>query len=116
LCERGIRSFDPATRNVLDLGAVALLRELTHLPVIVDPSHATGKRSLVTPAALAAVAVGADALIVEAHPEPEKSVSDKDQALSFDDLAALVAQADPVAMAVGRRLNASAGASSVIMS
>lgn len=90
LCERGIRSFDPATRNVFDLAAVALLRERTHLPVIADPSHATGKRSLVLPCARAAIAVGAHGLIVEAHPQPERSVSDADQALSLDDLAQLV--------------------------
>lgn len=104
LCERGIRSFDPATRNVLDLGAVALLKRLTHLPVIVDPSHATGRRELVLPAARAAVAVGADGLIVECHPVPEQSVSDAAQALSLDDLAQLVAEASAVAQAVGRRL------------
>ena len=102
LCERGIRSFDSATRNVLDLGAVALLKELSHLPVIVDPSHATGRRSLVIPTAKAAVAVGADGIIVECHPVPEKSVSDADQALSLDQLAELVTQVRPVAHAVGR--------------
>lgn len=102
LCERGIRSFDPATRNVLDLAAVALLKELTHLPVIVDPSHATGKRSLVGPASLAAAAIGADGLIIEAHPQPEKSVSDADQALSLAELAALVPQLDAVTAAIGR--------------
>jgi 3-deoxy-7-phosphoheptulonate synthase len=106
LCERGIRSFDPKTRNVLDLGAVALLQELTHLPVIVDPSHATGKRSLVTPSAKAAVAVGADGLIIEAHPDPDRSVSDADQALSLAQLRELAAQIRPVAHAVGRAVHA----------
>nr|WP_245587534.1 N-acetylneuraminate synthase family protein [Cylindrospermum stagnale] len=76
LCERGIRSFDDYTRNVLDLGDVAALKQITHLPVIVDPSHAVGKRELVAPVARAAVACGADGLIIECHPEPEKSVSD----------------------------------------
>ncbi|MBX7221226.1 MAG: bifunctional 3-deoxy-7-phosphoheptulonate synthase/chorismate mutase [Blastocatellia bacterium] len=104
LCERGIRSFDPLTRNVLDLASVALLKQMTHLPVIVDPSHATGKRSLVLPCSRAAVAVGADGLIVEVHPEPEKSVSDAAQALSFDDLAQLVAEVEPIAAAVGKPL------------
>ncbi len=71
LCERGIRSFDPYTRNVLDLGAVVALRQITHLPVIVDPSHAAGKRELIPDLARAAVACGADGLIIECHPEPE---------------------------------------------
>ena len=92
LCERGIRSFDSSTRNVLDLGAVALLLEKTHLPVIVDPSHATGVRELVTPTARAAIAVGAHGLIVESHPDPARSVSDAAQALSFKELAELVRQ------------------------
>lgn len=92
LCERGIRSFDTSTRNVLDLGAVALLKEKTHLPVIVDPSHATGKRSLVGPMARAAIAAGANGVIIEAHPEPEKSVSDAAQAISLEELARLVSQ------------------------
>jgi 3-deoxy-7-phosphoheptulonate synthase len=104
LCERGIRSFDPSTRNVLDLGAVALLKRLTHLPVIVDPSHATGRRELVIPAARAAVAVGADGLIVECHPVPQQSVSDAAQALSLDELEQLVCETARVAQAVGRQL------------
>ncbi len=104
LCERGIRSFDPATRNVLDLGAVALLKRLTHLPVIVDPSHATGRRELVIPAARAAVAVGADGLIVECHPVPQQSVSDAAQALSLDEMEQLVRETARVAQAVGRQL------------
>lgn len=102
LCERGIRSFDNYTRNVLDLGAVAALKQLTHLPVIVDPSHAVGKRELVAPMAKAAVACGADGLIIECHPEPEKSVSDARQALSLDAMVDLVASLRPVAAAVGR--------------
>ncbi|MBK8190308.1 MAG: 3-deoxy-7-phosphoheptulonate synthase [Vampirovibrionales bacterium] len=100
LCERGIRSFDSATRNVFDLAAVALLRERTHLPVIADPSHATGKRSLVLPCARAAIAVGAQGLIVEAHPQPEKSVSDADQALSFPELGELARQTRLMASAL----------------
>jgi 3-deoxy-7-phosphoheptulonate synthase len=102
LCERGIRSFDTYTRNVLDLGAVVALKQLTHLPVIVDPSHAAGKRELVAPLARAAVACGADGLIIECHPEPEKSVSDARQALSLDDMVDLVHSLQPVAAAVGR--------------
>jgi 3-deoxy-7-phosphoheptulonate synthase len=89
LCERGIRSFDSYTRNVLDLGAVAALKQITHLPVIVDPSHAVGKRELVAALAKAAIAVGADGLIIECHPEPEKSVSDARQALSLTEMVRL---------------------------
>jgi 3-deoxy-7-phosphoheptulonate synthase len=104
LCERGIRSFDNFTRNVLDLGAVVALKQLTHLPVIVDPSHAVGKRELVAPLAKAAVACGADGLIIECHPEPEKSVSDARQALSLEDMVDLVESLRPIAAAVGRQI------------
>lgn len=104
LCERGIRSFDNYTRNVLDLGAVAALKQLTHLPVIVDPSHAVGKRELVAPLAKAAIACGADGLIIECHPEPEKSVSDARQALSLEDMVQLVKSIRPVAEAIGKRI------------
>lgn len=104
LCERGIRSFDNYTRNVLDLGAVAALKQLTHLPVIVDPSHAVGKRELVAPLAKAAIACGADGLIIECHPEPEKSVSDARQALSLEDMVQLVKSIKPVAEAIGKRI------------
>ncbi len=109
LCERGIRSFDNYTRNVLDLGAVAALKQITHLPVIVDPSHAVGKRELVAPMARAAVACGADGLIIECHPEPEKSVSDARQALSLEDMVNLVASLKPIATAVGRNISESIG-------
>ncbi|MEA5572982.1 3-deoxy-7-phosphoheptulonate synthase [Calothrix sp. UHCC 0171] len=102
LCERGIRSFDNYTRNVLDLGAVAALKQITHLPVIVDPSHAVGRRELVAPVARAAVACGADGLIIECHPVPEKSVSDAQQALSLEEMVALVESIKPIAAAVGR--------------
>ena len=104
LCERGIRSFDSYTRNVLDLGAVVALKQLTHLPVMVDPSHATGKRELIAPLARAAVAAGADGLIVECHPEPDKSVSDARQALSLAEMSDLVNSLVPVAEAVGRSI------------
>ncbi len=83
LCERGIRTFETATRNTCDLAAVTVLQELSHLPVIVDPSHATGKRSLVPPLARAAVAIGADGLMVEVHPQPEKAMSDGAQSLDI---------------------------------
>lgn len=102
LCERGIRSFDTYTRNVLDLGAVVALKQITHLPVIVDPSHAAGKRELVPNLALAAIAAGADGLIIECHPDPEKSVSDARQALSLDDMVAIVEKVRVIAPVVGR--------------
>ncbi|MGK7889923.1 MAG: 3-deoxy-7-phosphoheptulonate synthase, partial [Leptolyngbyaceae cyanobacterium] len=102
LCERGIRSFDTYTRNVLDLGAVAALKQITHLPVVVDPSHATGKRELVADLARAAIACGADGLMIECHPVPEESVSDARQALSLDAMVDLVNSLKPIAAAVGR--------------
>ncbi|MCZ2156217.1 MAG: N-acetylneuraminate synthase family protein, partial [Bryobacterales bacterium] len=89
LCERGIRTFDTSLRNTLDLAGVALLKELTHLPVIVDPSHATGKRSLIAPVTRAAVALGADGAIVEVHPRPEEALSDGAQSLDFAEFLAL---------------------------
>jgi 3-deoxy-7-phosphoheptulonate synthase len=104
LCERGIRSFDSYMRNVLDLGAVVALKQLSHLPILVDPSHATGKRELVPDLARAAIACGADGIIVECHPEPEKSVSDARQAISLEDMCNLVESIKPIAAAVGRKL------------
>ncbi len=83
LCERGIKTFDNSLRNTLDLASVALVKEMTHLPVIVDPSHAIGKRSLISAAAKAAIAVGADGVIVEVHPQPEIALSDSQQQLTF---------------------------------
>ncbi|MBP1622073.1 MAG: phospho-2-dehydro-3-deoxyheptonate aldolase [Acidobacteria bacterium] len=90
LCERGIRTFETATRNTLDLGSIPILKRLTHLPILVDPSHAAGKRELVIPLALAAHAVGPHGLIVEMHPEPEKALSDGPQALHFSEFADLM--------------------------
>lgn len=104
LCERGIRSFDNYTRNVLDLGAVVALKQLSHLPVIVDPSHAAGKRELVPNLARAAIAAGADGLMIECHPVPEESVSDARQALSLEDMVALVDSLRPIAAAIGRTM------------
>ena len=95
LCERGIRTFETVTRNTCDIGAVAALQEMTHLPVILDPSHATGKRSLVPPVAKAGVAVGADGLIVEMHPNPEKAWSDGAQSLSPDEFRKMMAELQP---------------------
>ena len=94
-CERGIRTFETVTRNTCDLAAVAVLNELTHLPVVVDPSHATGKRSLVAAVARAAIAIGADGLIVEAHPCPAKAWSDGAQSLSLPEFAAMMKMLEP---------------------
>jgi len=102
LCERGIRTFETYTRNTLDINAVPVLKELTHLPVMVDPSHATGKWHLVGAASKAAVAAGADGLIIEVHPNPEMAVSDGAQSLKPDRFAELMIQLKPVAEAVGR--------------
>jgi 3-deoxy-7-phosphoheptulonate synthase len=104
LCERGIRSFDSFTRNVLDLGAVVALKQITHLPVMVDPSHAAGKRELVPDLARAAIAARADGLIIECHPVPELSVSDARQALTLEEMVALTHSLRPLAAALGRRL------------
>lgn len=109
LCERGIRSFDTYTRNVLDLGAVVALKQITHLPVIVDPSHAAGKRELVADLAKAAIACGADGVIVECHPQPEQSVSDARQALSLEEMADLAENLVAIAAAVGRTIPSGAG-------
>ena len=104
LCERGSRSAEKWTRNTLDLSAVALAKELTHLPVIVDPSHGTGVRSLVMPMAKAAIAAGADGIIIEVHPHPEKALSDGDQSLTPRQFSILMREIEPVAKAMGRRI------------
>ena len=90
LCERGIRTFEPSTRNTLDLSVVPLIKELSHLPIMVDPSHATGKRSLVPPMAKAALVAGAQGILVEVHPEPEKALSDGPQSLTFPGFATMM--------------------------
>jgi len=102
LCERGIRTFETYTRNTLDLNAVPSVKELTHLPVIVDPSHGTGRYSLVAPMSKAAIAAGADGLLIEVHPNPEKSVSDADQTISTKRFEKLMEELKPIAKAVGR--------------
>jgi len=104
LCERGIRTFETATRNTLDLNAVPLLKQMTHLPVIVDPSHGTGIWTLVKPMALASIAAGADGLLIEVHPNPAVALSDGPQQLRPDHFAELVAAVKPVAEAVGRTM------------
>ncbi len=90
LCERGIKTFDSSLRNTLDLAAVALVKEMTHLPVVVDPSHATGKRSIIASCSRAAIAIGADGVIVEVHPDPEKALSDSAQQLTFENFGELM--------------------------
>jgi 3-deoxy-7-phosphoheptulonate synthase len=104
LCERGIKTFETATRNTLDLNAVPVLKSRTHLPVLVDPSHGTGRQDAVIPMARAAVAAGADGLLVEVHPDPDRALSDGDQSLTLAQFRQLVEEVRPVAEAVGRRL------------
>ena len=102
LCERGIRTYEPMTRNTLDISSVPLIHSLSHLPIIVDPSHSGGKRELVGPLARAAVAVGADGIMVDVHPRPEAALCDGPQAITTEEVAELVADIIAVAKAVGR--------------
>jgi 3-deoxy-7-phosphoheptulonate synthase len=106
LCERGIRTFERYTRNTFDINAIPLLRKLTHLPVIADPSHGTGKWYLVAPVALAAIAAGADGIIIEVHPSPDHALKDGFQSLTFENFAALMRTVPLVASAVGRPVRA----------
>ncbi len=96
LCERGIRTFETYTRNTLDISAVPAMKELSHLPIIVDPSHATGKPGLIEPMSLAAVSAGADGIIVEVHYKPEEALSDKDQALTPEQFATMMKKIRPL--------------------
>jgi len=105
LCERGIRTFEPSTRNTLDLGGMAVAQEETHLPVIVDPSHAVGKHSLVAKMALASLAAGADGVMIDVHPRPEEAMVDGAQALLPDEMIALGIQLQSIADALGRPIN-----------
>jgi len=104
LCERGIRTFETATRNTLDISAVPVLKEKTHLPVIVDPSHGTGMWQYVPAMAMAAIAAGADGLIIEVHPRPEEAKSDGPQSLKPDKFKDLMEQLKRIAGAVNRRI------------
>lgn len=104
LCERGIRTFENATRNTFDVSAVPVLQSMSHLPVVVDPSHAAGKRKFVDALALAGIAAGADGVIVEVHPEPDQAMSDGAQSLDFDMFARLTPKIKVVADAIGRGL------------
>src|ERR687890_646190 len=105
LCERGIRTYEPSYRFTLDLMAVPVLRELTHLPIVIDPSHAAGKRSLVEPLSLAAAAAGADGIIVEVHPSPEEAVCDGPQALHADDFAIYLRKLEAAAELAGKQFS-----------
>jgi 3-deoxy-7-phosphoheptulonate synthase len=102
LCERGIRTFETSTRNTLDVSAIPVLKEETHLPVIVDPSHAGGRARLVIPLALASIAAGADGIMVEVHPDPGSALSDGDQSITIEEFGELMAAVRAVAIAVGR--------------
>ncbi|HKI96354.1 MAG TPA: 3-deoxy-7-phosphoheptulonate synthase [Gemmatimonadales bacterium] len=105
LCERGIRGFDTATRNVFDLTTVPLVHELSHLPIIADPSHGTGRRDKVIPMARAAVAAGADGIMVEVHPHPDRALSDGAQSLYPEQFATLVQETTEIAKAIGRTIS-----------
>jgi 3-deoxy-7-phosphoheptulonate synthase len=104
LCERGIKTFETATRYTLDLGAVAVLKHETHLPVIVDPSHAAGRRDLVLPLARAAAAVGADGIIVETHPQPENALSDGPQQIPTAEFAAFADEIASIVSLMGKEI------------
>ena len=104
LCERGVRSFDSAMRNLFDLSAVPLVHSLSHLPIVADPSHGTGRRDMVTPMARAAVAAGADGLLVEVHPRPERALSDGAQSLDPEQFRQLMRESRLIAEAIGRRV------------
>ena len=108
LCERGIRTFERYTRNTFDINAIPLLKRLTHLPVVADPSHGTGKWYLVAPVALAAIAAGADGLIIEVHPSPDHALSDGFQSLTFENFARLMTQAVAIGAAIGRPVGTAA--------
>ena len=104
LCERGIRTFEPYTRNTLDLSAVPALNSLTHLPVVVDPSQGTGRRDLIAPMSKASVAVGADGLIIEVHPNPDHAIKDGAQSITIESFETLMPELELIANAVGRSL------------
>lgn len=112
LCERGIRSFDTATRNVFDLTAIPLVHNLSHLPIIADPSHGTGLRDKVCPMARAAVAAGADGLLIEVHPQPDQAMSDGAQSLYPDQFGELMSEVRLIAAAIGREVQEPAGVTS----
>ncbi len=109
LCERGVRGFDSATRNLFDLSAIPVVKSLSHLPIVADPSHGTGHRDMVTPMARAAVAAGADGLLVEVHPAPDRALSDGAQSLYPEQFVRLMKETRLIAEAIGRRISLPAG-------
>ncbi|MDE7034062.1 MAG: 3-deoxy-7-phosphoheptulonate synthase, partial [Mucispirillum sp.] len=104
LCERGIRTFETYTRNTLDLSCVPAIKSLSHLPIIVDPSHGTGRIECIGPMALASVAAGADGLMIEVHPNPDEALSDGDQSLTPDQYCEVIDKVEIIAKAVGREI------------
>ena len=114
LCERGVRTFDPATRNMFDLTAIPLVHRLSHLPIVADPSHGTGARDKVTPMARAAVAAGADGIIIEVHPNPERAKSDGAQSLYPEQFSQLMVEVRAIAGAIGRTLVPAPGTAGVV--
>jgi len=110
LCERGIRSFDTTTRNLFDLAAIAVVHGLSHLPIVADPSHGTGHREMVPPMARAAIAAGADGLLVEVHPNPERALSDGGQSLYPEQFERMMREVGAIAEVIGRSVAAPAGA------
>jgi 3-deoxy-7-phosphoheptulonate synthase len=113
LCERGVRTFDPATRNMFDLTAIPVVQSLSHLPIVADPSHGTGSRERVTPMARAAVAAGADGILVEVHPNPDRALSDGAQSLFPEQFTQLVVELRQIARAIGRTIARTPDAASV---
>jgi len=109
LCERGIRTFETATRNTLDLSSVPVVHHLSHLPTIVDPSHGVGDRRFISAMARAAVAAGADGILVEVHPEPDRALSDGPQSLTFDQFGVLMNRCRIIATTLGRQVAKGSG-------
>jgi 3-deoxy-7-phosphoheptulonate synthase len=110
LCERGVRSFDATTRNLFDLSAIAVVHGLSHLPIVADPSHGTGHRDMVPPMARAAIAAGADGLLVEVHPNPERALSDGGQSLFPEQFERMMREVSAIAEVIGRAVAAPVGA------
>lgn len=104
LCERGIRTFEQITRNTLDISAVPIINQISHLPIIIDPSHGTGTKSLVKPMAKAAIAAGTDGLMIEVHPHPERALCDGAQSFSPEEFKSMMMDIEPIVVAVNRRL------------
>jgi 3-deoxy-7-phosphoheptulonate synthase len=104
LCERGIRTFETYTRNTMDISAIPVVQKLSHLPIVADPSHGTGRRDKVAPMARAAVAAGADGLLIEVHPDPDRALSDGAQSLRVEQFEELMGQLRIIAPAVGRTI------------